>query len=51
MLSKSGLAMQQKMWVVYAEGIAEYFACHLDDEEVKVLQRMLADGEGKNASG
>lgn len=40
-LSESGLAMQEKMWTVYAEGIAEYFACHLDDAEVKVLQQVL----------
>ncbi len=29
------------MWAVYAEGIAQYFACHVDDEEVKVLQQVL----------
>jgi DNA-binding MarR family transcriptional regulator len=40
-LSEAGLAMQSRMWAVYSEGIAEYFACHLDDEEVKVLQRVL----------
>lgn len=40
-LSEAGLAMQEKMWSVYAKGIAEYFACHLDDEEVKVLQQVL----------
>jgi DNA-binding MarR family transcriptional regulator len=28
-LTESGLAMQQKMWIVYAEGISEYFACHI----------------------
>ena len=40
-LSKAGVVMQEKMWAVYAEGIVEYFACHLDDEEMKVLQRVL----------
>lgn len=33
--------MQQQMWTVYAEGIAEYFACHLDDRELQVMQRVL----------
>lgn len=40
-LSQAGLAMQEKMWTVYAEAIAESFACHLDDEEAIVLQRIL----------
>jgi DNA-binding MarR family transcriptional regulator len=40
-LTEAGLAMQQKMWTVYAEGIAEYFGCHLDDEELQVMQRVL----------
>jgi DNA-binding MarR family transcriptional regulator len=40
-LTEAGLAMQQQMWAVYAEGIAEYFGCHLDDEELQVMQRVL----------
>ncbi|NQE38268.1 MarR family winged helix-turn-helix transcriptional regulator [Microcoleus asticus] len=40
-LTEAGLAMQQQMWTVYAEGIAEYFACHLDDEELQVMQQVL----------
>jgi DNA-binding MarR family transcriptional regulator len=40
-LTEAGLAMQQQMWTVYAEGIAEYFACHLDDQELQVMQRVL----------
>lgn len=40
-LTEAGLAMQQKMWVVYAEAISEFFGCHLDDEEVKVMERVL----------
>ena len=40
-LTEAGLAMQQKMWAVYAAGIAEYFACQLDDEELQVMQRVL----------
>jgi DNA-binding MarR family transcriptional regulator len=40
-LAEAGLAMQQKMWAVYAEGISEYFGSQLDDEELKVMQRVL----------
>jgi DNA-binding MarR family transcriptional regulator len=40
-LTEAGLAMQQKMWTVYSEGIAEYFSCYLDDEELQVMQRVL----------
>lgn len=40
-LTEAGAAMQQKMWAVYAEGIAEYFGSHLDDEEVKVIQQAM----------
>jgi DNA-binding MarR family transcriptional regulator len=40
-LTKEGLAMQERMWAVYAESITETFACHLDDDEVKTLQHVL----------
>jgi DNA-binding MarR family transcriptional regulator len=40
-LTEAGLKMQQKMWAVYSEAIAEYFGCHLDDEELQVMQRVL----------
>jgi DNA-binding MarR family transcriptional regulator len=40
-LTEAGLAMQQKMWTVYAKGIAEYFGTYLDDDEVKVMQQVL----------
>ncbi|MEH2153496.1 MarR family winged helix-turn-helix transcriptional regulator [Nostoc sp.] len=40
-LTEAGLEMQQKMWKVYSEGIAEYFGCYLDDEELQVMQRVL----------
>jgi DNA-binding MarR family transcriptional regulator len=44
-LTEAGLNMQQKMWKVYSQSIQEYFARHLEDEEVKVmmiaLQRIL----------
>lgn len=49
-LTELGLAMQQQMWAVYAEGIGEYFACHVDHDELKalqqVLQRLLSAAEG-----
>ncbi|WP_017748447.1 hypothetical protein [Scytonema hofmannii] len=41
MLTKAGAAMQEKMWAVYSEGIAEYFGVRLSDEEVKVMQQAL----------
>ncbi len=37
-LTAAGLAMQQKMWIVYAEGISEHFASHISEDEAKVLQ-------------
>lgn len=40
-LTEAGLVMQQKMWAVYSEGIAEFFGCHLDDAELQVIQRVL----------
>ncbi len=44
-LTEAGLAMQQTMWKVYSLSILEYFARHLEDQEVKVmgiaLQRIL----------
>ena len=40
-LTEAGLAMQQKMWAVYSQGIVEYFGCYLDDEELQVMQRVL----------
>jgi hypothetical protein len=30
------------MWIVYGEGIASYFACHLDPSEVKFLVKILS---------
>lgn len=45
-LTEAGLAMQQKMWPIYAEGIAEYFGAHMDDETATAMkqsfQQMLA---------
>lgn len=40
-LTEAGLEMQQKMWSVYTDGVAEYFGCHLDDQETEVMQRVF----------
>jgi DNA-binding MarR family transcriptional regulator len=40
-LTEEGLAMQERMWAVYAESITETFASQLEDEEVKALQHVL----------
>ncbi len=40
-LTEAGLAMQEQMWEIYAEGIVEYFASQINDEEVKVLQQVM----------
>lgn len=40
-LTPEGLAMQKRMWRVYAKGIVEYFACHVHDSDVNVLQQVL----------
>jgi hypothetical protein len=33
--------MQQKMWIVYADAIGDYFGAHLDGGELKVIERVL----------
>jgi len=44
-LTDEGAAMRERMWPVYARGIAEHFGKHLGDEEVEgligVLKRVL----------
>ena len=49
-LTEAGLAIQQQIWPIYAEGIVEYFASQINDDEVEVLQqvlqRMLVNLEG-----
>lgn len=40
-LTEAGLAMQQQIWPIYAEGIAEYFASQINENEVEVLQQVL----------
>lgn len=45
-LTQAGLEMQQKMWAVYAQSIAQYFGQHLTPKDTttftKVLSTMLA---------
>lgn len=41
-LTEAGLAMQQKMWTVYAQSIAQHFGRHLSDTYVKVLTQALS---------
>jgi DNA-binding MarR family transcriptional regulator len=49
-LTEAGLTMQQQIWPIYAEGIVEYFASQINDDEVEILQqvlrRMLVNLEG-----
>ena len=40
-LTEAGLAMQERMWVVYSDAIASYFAAHIDDDEAQMLQPLL----------
>lgn len=40
-LTEAGAAMQEKMWAIYSEGIAEYFGDRLSDKEVKLMQQAL----------
>lgn len=40
-LTAAGLEMQQQMWEVYAEGIAQHFAHHVSDDEARLLQTVL----------
>ncbi|MBF2026167.1 MAG: MarR family transcriptional regulator [Oscillatoriales cyanobacterium C42_A2020_001] len=40
-LTNEGLAMRQKMWAVYSEGIAQYFTDHLSQDEVQVLDAVF----------
>ncbi|MBD3886528.1 MarR family transcriptional regulator [Phormidium tenue FACHB-886] len=41
-LTSEGLAMQQRMWEVYSQRIAEDFAEHLEDAEVKMMTQVLS---------
>ncbi len=41
-LTAEGLAMRQKMWEVYSQGIAQYFANHLNANEVNTLTQVFS---------
>lgn len=41
-LTEDGLAMRQKMWEVYAQGIAQYFTNHLSAHEVNTLTQVFS---------
>jgi DNA-binding MarR family transcriptional regulator len=40
-LTKAGVAMQKKMWEVYAQSIARYFGRHLSEADVETMTRSL----------
>ena len=40
-LTTQGRETLRRAWPVYARGIQEHFACHLDDDEVRVLTAAL----------
>jgi DNA-binding MarR family transcriptional regulator len=40
-LTDEGAGMRERMWPVYAKGIAEHFGAHVTDEEAEVLSRVL----------
>ena len=41
-ITEEGNAMREKMWPVYSQAIAKYFACHLNETEVEVLSKVLS---------
>lgn len=41
-LTKAGLKMQQKMWAVYAQTIAQFFGHHLTEADVAVFTKALS---------
>ncbi len=41
-LTEAGLAMQERMWTLYAEGIATHFGSALSPEECRVMQQAFA---------
>jgi DNA-binding MarR family transcriptional regulator len=40
-ITGAGLIMRDQIWVAYSQAIQEYFACHLNADEVKVLIKLL----------
>ena len=48
-LTDEGARMRERMWPVYARGIAEHFGAHVSDEEAGVLSKAL--GRVRAAAG
>lgn len=46
-LTEEGLALRQRMWKVYSQGIATYFTDHLSDDEVQILDQVFERALGK----
>ncbi len=42
-LTKAGLEMQQQMWTVYAQSIAQYFGRHLTAKDTLAFTKALSD--------
>jgi DNA-binding MarR family transcriptional regulator len=40
-ITDEGIEMLDRMWSVYGRGIEQYFACHVDPTEVKLLVKIL----------
>jgi DNA-binding MarR family transcriptional regulator len=40
-ITETGLEMRERMWPVYSEAIAKYFARHLSDADVEVFAKSL----------
>jgi DNA-binding MarR family transcriptional regulator len=40
-LTDAGMTMRQRMWPLYAEGIAKYFTAHLSPKEVTIMHQAL----------
>lgn len=47
-ITDKGLALRHRMWLVYAQSIAEHFACYLSDTEVSLLAKALKRVLDKN---
>ena len=41
LITEEGFRMLDRMWEVYGQAIENYFACHLDANEVKFLVKIL----------
>ena len=41
-LTETGQSMQQKMWKVYAQSIAQYFGQHLSDQDMAMLRQAFS---------